>query len=191
MLNHIGTKDIKTDRLLLRKIKKSDYKDIFKYTSKEEVAKYVSWNVHKSIDDTKALCEMWVDEYKSGVKYHWAIVYDNKVIGNIEIIKLVDTTAIFGWQMDNTYWNMGIMTESAIAVHDYMFSDVGVDILEAEYMQDNIGSGRVMQKIGMKEYPIIDSLYYQVNHKTEIDGMPLICYRITKDEYIDRKLKEK
>ena len=54
MLNHIGTKDIKTDRLLLRKIKKSDYKDIFKYTSKEEVAKYVSWNVHKSIDDTKA-----------------------------------------------------------------------------------------------------------------------------------------
>ena len=41
MLNHKGTQAIKTERLLLRKIKESDYKDMYVFTVKEDVAKYV------------------------------------------------------------------------------------------------------------------------------------------------------
>ena len=37
-MNHIGTQEIKTERLLLRKVRKSDYKDMYKFTAKEEVA---------------------------------------------------------------------------------------------------------------------------------------------------------
>lgn len=183
MLIHRGTQEIKTERLLLRKIKKSDYKDMYEYTAKEVVAKYVSWNVHRSIKDTKAVCKMWADEYKSGDKYHWAIVLDGTVIGNIEIVKIVDTTAFIGWQIDNDYWNKGIMTEAAIAVRDYMFSKVGIEAIEAAYMKENIGSGRVMQKIGMTEIPILESAYYQLKHETEIDGIPLIAYRLTKEDW--------
>ena len=54
-MNHIGTQEIKTERLLLRKVRKSDYKDMYKFTAKEEVARYVSWSPHKSIKKTKAL----------------------------------------------------------------------------------------------------------------------------------------
>lgn len=36
-----GTKEIRTKRFLLRQIRISDYEDIYKYTSKEEVARYV------------------------------------------------------------------------------------------------------------------------------------------------------
>ncbi len=43
-MNHIGTQEIKTERLLLRKVRKSDYKDMYKFTAKEEVARYVSWS---------------------------------------------------------------------------------------------------------------------------------------------------
>lgn len=179
MLNHIETQEIRTKRLLLRAIKKSDYKDIYKYTVKEDVAKYVSWNVHKSIKDTKAVCKKWANEYKSGDKYHWAIVLNGKVIGNIEVVKIIDTTAFLGWQIDSDYWNKGIMTEAASAVRDYMFSKAGVDAMEARHMSENIASGRVMQKIGMTEIPILDSLE---KGKTEIGGMPLICYKLTKED---------
>lgn len=81
---------------MLRKIREDDYRDMFRYTSNEEVAKYVTWSVQKSIEDTKAICKIWTDEYKNGYKYHWAIVYNNRVIGNIEIVKIIDTTAMIG-----------------------------------------------------------------------------------------------
>lgn len=85
--------------------------------------------------------------------------------------------------MDSEYWNKGIMTEAAKAVRDYMFSQIGIEALEAEYVKDNIGSGRVMQKIGMKEIPIEESLTYKVRNVTEVDGIPIICYKLTKEEW--------
>ena len=183
MLNHIGTQTIYTERLILRKIREDDYKDMYRYTTKEEIAKYVTWSVHQSIEDTKAICKMWADEYKNGDKYHWAIVYNNRVIGNIEIVKIIDKTAMIGWQIDSEYWNKGIMTEATTAVRDYMFYKIGIDVLEAEYVKENIGSGRVMQKIGMKEIPTEESLTYQVRGITEVDGIPIICYKLTKEEW--------
>lgn len=183
MLNHKGTQTIYTQRLILRKIREEDYIDMYRYTTKEEVAKYVSWSVHKSIEDTKAVCKMWADEYKNGDKYHWAIVYNNRVIGNIEIVKIIDTTAMIGWQIDSEYWNKGIMTEAATAVRDYMFSQIGIEVLEAEYAKENIGSGRVMQKIGMTEIPVEKSLTYKVRNLTDVDGIPIICYKLTKKEW--------
>lgn len=183
MLNHKGTQTLYTKRLMLREIREDDYMDMYRYTVKEEVARYVSWTVHKSIDETKAVCKMWAGQYKNGDKYHWAIVYDGIVIGNIEVVKIVDTTAFLGWQIDSDYWNKGIMTEAAIAVRDYMFSQIGIDNLEAEYLKENIGSGRVMQKIGMKKIPILDSQAYKVRQVTEIDGIPIICYKLTKEEW--------
>lgn len=55
MLEHKGSIDIKTDRLLLRKFQISDAEEIFTtWTSDERVAKYTSWYVHEKIEDTKA-----------------------------------------------------------------------------------------------------------------------------------------
>lgn len=187
MLNHKGSQTIYTQRLMLREIRENDYMDMHRYTTKEEVARYVSWTVHKSIDETKALCKSWANEYKNGDKYHWAIVYNGIVIGNIEIVKIAGTTANLGWQIDSEYWNQGIMTEAAAAVRDYMFEQIGIEVLEAEYLKENIGSGRVMQKIGMNEIPVLDSQAYQERQTTEIDGIPIISYRLTKAEW--EKLK--
>lgn len=194
MLNHKGTQEIKTKRLLLRAIKESDYKDMFKFTSKEEVAKYVSWNAHKSEKDTKAICKFWAGEYKNGNRYNWAIVLNGTVIGAIDIVKIVDTTAFLGWQIDSTYWNKGIMTEAATAVRDYMFDEIGVEALYASFIKENVGSGRVMQKIGMTQ--ITPKQYYEKledtkKHLLEIDGMPLGFYGITKEEQISEKSKDK
>lgn len=187
MLKHKGTQEIRTKRLLLRKIRASDYRDMYVYTQKAEVAKYVTWDVHKSPSDTETLCEFWAGEYKTGDRYNWAIVFDGRVIGNIDIVKIMGTHAYIGWQIDSAYWNMGIMTEAAIAVRDYMFSQIGIDSLYAAHIRENIGSGRVMRKIGMKQTTA--RIYYEKlgdakAHETEIDGMPVDFYRITKYEWL-------
>lgn len=189
MLNHKGTQTIQTERLTLRKIQENDYIDMYKYTVKEEVAKYVSWTPHESINDTKALCDMWIDEYKNNDRYNWAIVYDNTVIGSIDVVKIIDTTAMIGWQIDSTFWNKGIVTEAATAVRDFLFGEIGIEAIEAEYVDKNIGSGRVMQKIGMTQIPLKDSLSYSVRHIAEVDGMPIICYKLTKKDWIIKNVK--
>lgn len=49
-----GTVTLETERLILRKIKLSDYNDIFNcWTSDYNVSKYVTWNPHKTKEETK------------------------------------------------------------------------------------------------------------------------------------------
>ena len=164
MLNHIGTQDIKTKRLLLRKIKESDYFDMYRYANKPEVARYVSWPVHTEPKQTKKLCKMWANEYVNKDRYNWAIVFNNRVIGSIDITKIFEDKAYIGWQIDNSFWNQGIMTEAAIAVLKYMFENVGITTLYSSYIPENIGSGRVMEKIGMTPTDADD--YYSFLHGT-------------------------
>ncbi len=183
MLNHKGTQIIKTDRLLLREIRECDYEDVYEYARKPEVAKYVSWNAHTNMNESKAVCKMWASQYENDDKYHWAITVDGKMIGNIEVVELVDDIAYLGWTLDSVYWNNGIMTEAAAAVRDYLFNDIGITTLYASYITENIGSGRVMQKIGMK--PVTPEEYYKnletEKLATEIDGLPLSFYGLNKE----------
>lgn len=190
MLTHKGTVPIKTERLLLRKIDENDYKDMYKYVVKEEVAKYVTWTPHKSIDETKALCEMWAKECENIDRYNWAIVFDGKVIGNIEVGKIIGETALLGYQTDSAYWNKGIMTEAVKAVIDFLFYEVNVEAVEAAYLSENIGSGRVMRKAGMTEIPYSESKEYKLKGITEVKGDKLVYYtlknpirQISIDEY--------
>lgn len=183
MLTHKGTQPIQTERLFLRRIRKKDWRDIYQYAVKEEVARYVSWTPHKSPKETKALCTMWAQQYQNQDYYHWAIVFGGRVIGNIEIVKLVGTTAIFGWQLDSLYWNQGIMTEAAGAVLKFLFREVGIDAAEAAHSQPNIGSGRVMQKIGMKETPFSQTQYYSIRPAVEMNGEAIVFYRVTREEW--------
>lgn len=174
MAKNIGTQIISTERLVLRPISENDYKDVFEFAKKEEVARYVSWSPHKSEEDSKELCKMWASEYQNGKRYHWAITLDGKMIGNIEVVNIVNDCAYLGWQIDSAFWNKGIMTEAATAVRDFLFDEVGFSALYATYITENIGSGRVMQKIGMK--PITAKEYYKNSEeeiKTDVDGKPL------------------
>lgn len=183
MLNHKGTQEIRTKRLLLRRVREDDYKDMYKYMRKEEVSRYVTWNRHENENITKALCNMWASEYTDNTRYNWAIELNNKAVGNIDVIKIMDNTAYMGWQLDSDFWNQGIITEAAAAVRDYLFSEIGIDAMEASHIQANTASGRVMQKIGMTMLPTDKSLYYKSEGKCELNGMPVISYKLTKEEW--------
>ncbi len=183
-MNNIGTQEIKTERLLLRRIKESDCHDLYKFTVKKEVAKYVSWTVHKSIDVTRDLCKMWEEAYQKDHTYRWAVVYLDTAIGVIDVIRLTSDSAYMGWMLDNIHWNKGIMTEAATAVRDYLFEKVLVDAIYAAHVTENIGSGRVMQKIGMK--PVSCEEYFAAcdkEPKHELNGMPVSFYKMDRTDW--------
>lgn len=150
-LIHIGTQTIITERLVLRQFRLKDAEDMFIWASNPEVVKYLSYCPHANIEETKLILKLWIEKYKQPNEYNWGIVYNDIVIGNISVVLQDDEcySCHLGWQIDEPYWNKGIMTEAAGAVIDFLFDKVGYDRITSGHDTRNIGSGRVMEKIGM------------------------------------------
>ena len=162
-LNHIGTEPIVTERLTLRRFVIDDYKDMFTFTSNPEVVKYLSYKPHESPEHTRALLENWVKGYKSNQTYNWAIECEGKLVGSISVVEIDNRcfSCHLGWQLNIPYWNKGIMTEAAKAVVDYLFNKVCFDRISSGCDERNIGSYRVMEKIGMKHEGTLRCFYHQ------------------------------
>lgn len=185
MLNHKGTQEIRTERLLLRAVRADDYKDMYEYMSTEKMSRYVTWKRHENENVTKELCEMWVNQY-TDERYNWVITLNGKAVGNIDVIKIYGTTAYMGWQISPEHWNKGMVTEAAQAVFDFLFSQIGIEAIEASYIKENIASGRVMQKTGMRPIPTEESVYYKLNNTREMNGMSVSSYKLTREEWLCR-----
>lgn len=68
-----STKTIQTNRLILRKFTITDADDMYNnWASDTECCKYLEWNVHKNIDETKTLLEFWIKAYDEGC-YNWVV----------------------------------------------------------------------------------------------------------------------
>ena len=53
-MKHKGTIQLESERLLLRRFKTEDAKDMYNnWASDDEVTKYLTWKTHDSIDRTK------------------------------------------------------------------------------------------------------------------------------------------
>ena len=160
---HKGTQRIVTDRLILRQFTKKDAGDMYVWASNPNVVKYLSYQPHKSLKDSKSILRKWIASYKKQNVYNWAIEYKGVCVGNISVVSQEEDGYIchLGWQIDEKYWNKGIVTEAAKAVVDFLFTEVGCDRISSAYDTRNVGSGRVMQKIGMEFEGCLRRYYYQ------------------------------
>ncbi len=185
MLSHKGTKEIKTERLILRKFIIDDCEDMFVWASNPEVTKYLAYNSHKTIEDSKNIISFWISKYENADTYNWAIEYKGKVIGNIEVVEQKNAECHLGWQIDKQYWNKGIMTEAATAVLNYLFC-VGYECISSAHDAENIGSGRVMQKIGMTKYQTIPDFVFDKDGRI----IEKVCCKISKSEWLSMNTKQ-
>lgn len=187
-LRHCGTQLIKTERLNLRMFNRSDCDDMFKWAGNPDVVKYLSYYPHKNIDETKKVLSSWVRGYRKTDTYNWAIEYNSIVIGNIAVVLQDDEcfSCHLGWQIDKPYWSKGIMTEAAVAVIEFLFENVGYDRITSGCDSRNIGSAKVMQKIGMTLEGIFRRYCYQK------DGSigDKYYYAVLKSDWEQNRLKE-
>jgi len=63
-MKHLGTVQLETERLILRRFNISDTQAIFDNWAKDdEVTKYLMWTAHTSIEITKSLQERRMEHY--------------------------------------------------------------------------------------------------------------------------------
>ena len=143
-------KELISERLILRKLNIDDAESIFSnWASDPEVAKYLTWPAHTNIEQTKRILDLWIKEYENPKTYRYGIVlkHNNELIGIIDVVDEINNCPEIGYCLARKYWNNGYMSEACKRFVQYLF-DVGYQRILIEANENNIGSNRVIQKVG-------------------------------------------
>jgi ribosomal-protein-alanine N-acetyltransferase len=167
---------------VLRKILPSDYKDMYEYSSLDEVTKYLLWSSHPSEEYTRQYIEYLQQRYKIGDFYDWAISLKDsgKMIGTCGFTRFdfANNCAEIGYVLNPKYWGQGYCTEAVSKIIEFGFNNLHLNRIEARYMKDNVGSRRVMEKCKMTFEGTMKSAVYAKNKYWDIG----VC-AILKDRY--------
>ncbi len=151
MLTHKGTQTIKTQRLILRRFSPDDADLAFKnWESDERVTKFLSWNPHKSPEETRNLFVDWCEAYENPTTYNWAIEYEGQPVGSISVVRISSNHeyAELGYCIGFDWWGKGIMSEAVKGVIGFLFDEVGMHRIAICHVTQNPASGRVAEKCG-------------------------------------------
>lgn len=144
---------LETDRLILRKMLVSDSYDMYEYSQRADVTKYLTWQPHPGRGYTKNYLEYVSTRYESGDFFDWAVVEkaSGRMIGTCGFTRfnLPSDSAEIGYVINPDFSGRGYATEAVRRVIDFGFNVLGLNRIEAKYMEGNKASHRVMEKVGM------------------------------------------
>lgn len=141
--------ELKTDRLLLRPFRLEDVDNVYSYAKDPDWAQYYMV--------TQPYVRRNAEEYVAGrVLADWstnptfAMVLHSTVVGAMGLtVTEAHQRAELGYELDKVHWGKGLTTEAATAVVDYGFREYPLEKIFAIADLLNVGSWRVMEKIGM------------------------------------------
>ncbi len=181
-MKHKGTITLKTDRLVLRRLHETDADEMFnQYANDERVTTFLSWAPHGNVENTKTLLHSWMPNYEKLDYYHWAIIFEDKMIGSISCVSVDEKNehCEIGYCIAYDFWGKGITAEALNAIIAFLFKDVGMNRIMAKHDIENPNSGKVMQKCNMKYEGYMRS-FYKRHDKTFGDSK---IYSILKNDY--------
>ncbi len=155
-MKHLGTRQLETDRLLLRPFTMEDRDGMYRnWASDQEVTKYLTWPAHASPAITEGILKDWTRQYDSPDFYQWAIVLKSngpEPMGSISVVSHNDEIyeAVIGYCIGRRWWRQGITSEALRAVISYLINEAGMNRVVSYHDTNNPNSGAVMRKCGMR-----------------------------------------
>jgi [ribosomal protein S5]-alanine N-acetyltransferase len=146
--------ELETERLLLRKMHLDDAEAMFTYASDPEVTRYVLFETHRSVEDSKAFLRLAVEGYERGDFGGWGIVLKDSgafvgTCGADVDYAPEHARAELGYVLSREHWGKGLMTEAVQAVIRFGFGRMELNRIQARCIAENADSARVMEKAGM------------------------------------------
>ncbi|MEL3971417.1 GNAT family protein [Rossellomorea oryzaecorticis] len=148
------------ERLKLREMKESDWKEVHDYASLEIVCQYQPWGPN-TIQDTRTFIEEVLADKKMQprTRFMFAIVLldDNRLIGAAEL-NIRDSqhkNGEIGYIVHPDLWGKGIASEAAKLMIQLGFTHFHLHRIQATCDPNNIASSRVLEKVGMKREGVL------------------------------------
>jgi ribosomal-protein-alanine N-acetyltransferase len=166
--------EIKTERLLLRKLVLSDWEMISYLRSDEEVNEFVKRPNAKSKE--KAL--KFISKTNNGIDnkeiYYWVITKLNcdQMIGSICLWNFSkdQKTAEVGYDLSPTFQKQGIMHESMNSIREFGFNKLNLDFIEAYTHRNNESSKKLLERNG----------FVLIKNKMDEDNPDNVIYELKK-----------
>lgn len=190
-MNLIGTKELETERLLLKVPTMKEQHKLWKILMIPEVNKYYL-TINKKFKDRLLSWEKQEPFYKQKVdgaldenRFEWSIFVKEtgECIGQINAHNREDLPCDakdVGWYIDPKYQGNGYGFEAAKAMLDYMFCEVKISKINTGAAVVNPASWKLMEKIGMNRQQET-----KFNEYTFIDeSIECYSYEITREEYL-------
>lgn len=152
-MNHLGTKKLTSERLILRKFKEEDAKEIYEgYVNQEGFLYYANKDkrtLEEEINSLKGISQ----KYQNSEYYNWLITLksNNKIIGAINLHPDNHNESMeFNYAIDERYKGNGYMTEALNLIKDFCINEIKVNRLYGGCEINNIASKKVMEKCSFK-----------------------------------------
>ena len=187
MFTNIPT--LHTERLSLRAMHPIDAEDMYDYSRRPEVTKYLLWTEHKNVGYTKDYLFYVGTRYALGDFYDWAIIdlESRRMIGTCGFTRIdaANDCAEIGYVLNPDFHGKGYATEAVKKIIDFGFSELSLNRIEARFMKGNEASLRLMQRVGMTfEGYMRDIIFVKGSYRT------VGISSILKSEYDKLKVSE-
>ena len=151
--------ELETEDLRLRRPRLKDAGDIYDYARDAEVARYVLWDPHRSVSESRSYIRELLRRSREGYPTSWVAELrgSGQVIGTIGFMwySAENRSAEIGYSFARKTWNHGYATQALSAVISSAFRSLPLNRIEAQHDLRNPASGRVMEKCGLRQEGIL------------------------------------
>ena len=174
---------IYTERYILRKVEMEDSLEVFNILSDSEVIENLNMEIHKTEKETEELITNYLEEYKEGKKFPYAIIEKDsgKFIGVFLIkLDLYDEDCFeFTIYINKKHWGKGIYSEVLPFMIPVVFEKIGTGNFRGFVKEKNKASSKVLMRNG-----------FELEKIFEVSGLEgkIESYLMTK-EYYEKNIK--
>ncbi len=145
---------LETERLILRPLTVSDAETVFtNWTSDPDVARFMRWELHKSISETQEWLAAEEELIERDSVYNWGFVLKEtgELIGSGGLV-FIESKGMYelGYNIMKKCWGQGFATEAAQRIIDFGKNELKQKQFYCCHAKDNPASGKVMTKVGFQ-----------------------------------------
>lgn len=145
-----------TDRLVLREFRATDWPAVLAYQTDPLYLRYYEWT-ERTPEDVRGFVQRFMAQQQESprLKFQLAIVLKatEQLIGNcgIRMGSADAREADIGYELAPQHWGQGYATEAARAMVQLGFTRFRLHRISAWCIAENVGSARVLEKLGMRQ----------------------------------------
>ena len=164
-LNFTPFPELKTERLVLRRMLMEDAQALFEMRSDERVMQFLDRPRAKTIADAENLIRLIDHDIDSNIGITWGVSLHgtSRLIGTMGFWNITKAhfRAEIGYLLHPDFQGKGLMMEAAKKTIDFGFREMGLHSIEANINPNNLRSAKMLEKCGfVKEAHFRENYYY-------------------------------